>query len=223
MISVIIPALDEERALPGALAGVLAQPGTSEIIVVDGGSRDRTRAIARSTPGVRLLQARRGRAAQMNAGAAAAKGEWLVFLHADTLLPERAFERIAALPATTGAGCFRQAFGARHPLLAVVSALHNLRCRATLIMYGDQAMFVRRGLFRALGGFPDVVHLEDVLLSERIRAVTRPVLLDATVTTDARKFLVHGVIRSLARIVLILVCHRLGLRLRGLRFFEPVR
>lgn len=223
MISVIIPALDEERALTGTLAGVLAQPGACDIIVVDGGSRDRTCAIARSTPGVRLLRAPRGRAAQMNAGAVAAKGEWLVFLHADTLLPERALQRIGALPAAVSAGCFRQAFGMRHPLLAAVSMLHNWRCRTTLIMYGDQAMFVRRDLFRALGGFPDVARLEDVLLSERIRAVTRPALLDLTVVTDARKFLAHGIIRSLARIVLILVCHRLGLPLRGERFFEPVR
>jgi rSAM/selenodomain-associated transferase 2 len=222
VISIIIPALDEEKAIPATLAAIHAQRGRYEVIVADGGSRDRTCEIAERGD-ASVVRAQRGRACQMNAGARHARGEWLLFLHADTLLPDGALERVAALPAAVGAGCFRQAFGDRRRLLAAVSGLHNWRCRRTLIMYGDQAMFVRRGLFRALGGFPDVARLEDVLLSERIRAVTRTVLLDATVVTDARKFLAHGILRSLARIVLILLCHRLGLPLRGERFFEPVR
>ena len=223
MISVIVPTLNEERALPATLAAVLAQRGEFEVIVSDGGSTDGTRPIAQRAPGVRVLRAQRGRAMQMNAGARAARGDWLLFLHADTRLPNRALARIAALPAQVRAGCFRQAFDAAHPLLRAISRLHNWRCRRTRIMYGDQAMFVRRELFQSLGGFPEVERLEDVLLSERLRALTVPVQLEGTVVTSARRFLAHGIVRSFARILLILICHRFGLSLRGTRFFESVR
>ena len=100
MISVVIPALDEERALPVTLAAVAAQvPAAAEVIVVDGGSRDATQAIAR-TAGARVIEAPRGRACQMNLGARSARGEWLLFLHADTILPAGALATISALPVT---------------------------------------------------------------------------------------------------------------------------
>jgi rSAM/selenodomain-associated transferase 2 len=221
VISIIIPALDEEKALPATLASAFAQHGVFEVIVADGGSRDGTREVA-GRAAARVICAERGRASQMNAGAQQARGEWLLFLHADTLLPSGALDAIAALPAPVEAGCFHQAFNHPHPLLTLISRLHNWRCRLTRVMYGDQAMFVRREVFGALGGFPNSV-LEDVKLSERLRVRAAPVLLPATVVTDARKFLAHGIVRSLARIGLILVCHQLGLRLAGRRFFEPVR
>jgi rSAM/selenodomain-associated transferase 2 len=222
MISIVIPALDEEKALPATLAAVLAQRGVFEVIVVDGGSRDATCAIARAAPGVRLVSAQRGRAAQMNAGARAARGDWLLFLHADTLLPAGALEAIAALPPPVEAGCFRQSFNHSHPLLSLISRLHNWRFAITRVMYGDQVMFVRRPVFDASGGFPEE-DLEDVKLSERLRKRADPVMLPQTVITDSRKFLAHGIVRSFARIVLILVCHRLRLPLAGRRFLEPVR
>lgn len=223
MISVIVPTLNEEQALPATLAALLAQEGEFEVIVSDGGSTDGTHPIARRASAVRLLRGRRGRALQMNAGARAARGEWLLFLHADTRLPDRALAQITTLPARVRAGCFRQAFDVAHPLLRAISRIHNWRCRRTRIMYGDQAMFVRRDLFQIVGGFPEVGKLEDVLLSERLRALTVPVMLEATVVTSARRFLAHGIARSFARILLILICHRFGLSLRGTRFFEPVR
>lgn len=221
MISIVIPALDEQKALPATLRAVHAQRGDYELIVADGGSRDRTCAIARRA-GARIVRLMPGRARQMNAGARGACGEWLLFLHADTLLPADALEAISRLPATVEAGCFHQAFNHPHRLLSIISRLHNWRCRATRIMYGDQAMFVRRRVFDAVGGFPDS-DLEDVRLSERLRERAAPALLPAAVVTDARKFLAHGIIRSLTRIVLILVCDRLGLPLAGRRFLEPVR
>lgn len=221
MISVIIPALNEELALPPALASVAAQDCPHEIIVSDGGSTDRTQAVA-AQAGARWLQSPRGRGAQMNAGARLACGDWLLFLHADTHLPDGALRTIQSLQPQIEAGCFHQAFNPAHPLLRVVSRLHNWRCKRTRIMYGDQAMFVRRHVFEALGGFPED-ELEDVRLSERLRERTVPVLLPATVVTDARKFLTHGILRSVARIVLLLLCHRYNLPLLGRRFFEPVR
>ena len=226
MISLIIPTLNEERALPQTLACVALQGSPHEIIVADGGSSDGTVGIARNA-GVQCqcISAPRGRGPQMNAGAHLARGEWLLFLHADTLLPPDALAAIEALPPAVEAGCFHQAFSHDHWLLRAVSRLHNWRCKRTRIMYGDQAMFVRRSVFEALGGFPDG-DLEDVKLSERLRARGArhaPVALPAVVVTDARKFLAHGIVRSTARVVLILLCHRYRLPLAGRRFFEAVR
>ena len=222
MISIIIPTLNEARALPRTLVQLSAQPIAHEIIVCDGGSNDDTAGVARTAPRVQWLNAPRGRGAQMNAGARQAQGEWLLFLHADTMLPATALDAIAELPASVEAGCFHQAFSDARPLLRWVSSLHNWRCKRTRIMYGDQAMFVRRSVFEMLGGFPET-DLEDVKLSELLRKRTTPILLPLTVTTDARKFLTRGILRSFGRIVLILLCHRYRLPLMGRRFFDPVR
>ena len=221
MISIVIPTLNESLALPGTLARLAGQTVAHDIIVADGGSTDATHDAA-LRGNAQWLTAPRGRGAQMNAGARLAHGEWLLFLHADTLLPDHALAAIAALPPSVEAGCFHQAFSDAHPLLRAVSHLHNWRCKRTRIMYGDQAMFVRRAVFEALGGFEEV-DLEDVKLSEQLRLRTAPVLLPATVITDARKFRAQGIVRSTARIVLILLCHRFKLPLMGRRFFEPVR
>lgn len=221
MISIIIPTLNEARALPQTLAHVAAQKVAYELIITDGGSTDQTQAIAHSVT-AQWLRAPRGRGAQMNAGARHASGKWLLFLHADTHLPSAALEAITALPPHVESGCFEQAFSHAHLLLRAVSWLHNWRCKRTHIMYGDQAMFVRRDVFEALGGFPET-DLEDVKLSERLRERRAPALLPASVITDARKFLAQGILRSTARIVLILLCHRHRLPLRGRRFFDPVR
>ena len=225
MISVVIPALNEERALPETLERLLAQTPHHEVILVDGGSRDATTRIAASHPGIRVLAAPKGRASQMNAGAAEARGEWLLFLHADTLLPGNALARIAELPASVEAGGFRHRFSGRGFGLWFVSLVDNIRCLRSRIVFGDQAMFVRRATFARLGGFPDVERLEDVHFCRTLVRHTKPVLLDEAVVTDARKFIRHGVWRSLARVAIILACVSLGLRLPGdsLRFFEDVR
>ena len=105
MISVVIPAYNEEHALPDTLARLFSQAGDYEVILVDGGSTDGTRAIAECHGDVQIVRAPKGRAAQMNAGAAKARGEWLLFLHADTLLPEQGLARIADLPAGVNRRC----------------------------------------------------------------------------------------------------------------------
>ncbi len=225
MISVVIPAYNEERALPHTLDRLFAQAGEFEVILVDGGSSDATRRIARRYPEVQLVDAPKGRASQMNAGAARARGDWLVFLHADTLLPENGFAPIVALPKEVAAGGFRHRFSGRGFGLWFVSLADNIRCRRSRIIFGDQAMFIRRSLFARLGGFPDVARLEDVHFCENLRQATSPVLLDQAVTTDSRKFIQHGVWRSLSRVVVILLCVSFGRQIPrdSLRFFEDVR
>lgn len=223
MISIVIPALDEELALPRTLAALRQQHGSFEVIVVDGGSSDRTRDIAAAEPHVRLMTSARGRAAQMNAGARAARGEWLLFLHADTALPQDSLATLNALESHRAWGGFRQRFSGDDWRLRLISRLHNWRCRASRVFYGDQAMFVRSAIFRSLGGFPEQPILEDVALSEKLLEVAPPVLLSAHVVTDARKFIKMGIWRSLGRVFVIMLCYRLRLRIPMREFFSAVR
>lgn len=219
MISVVIPFLDEQRALPATLDALFAQRGEFEVIAVDGGSSDGSRGVLAGHPGLRVIDAPRGRASQLNAGAAIARGETLLFLHADTLLPPGALDAVHA--AAGGWGGFHHRFDGDDWRLALVSWLTNLRCRITGAIYGDQAMFVDRRLFAAAGGFPPGP-MEDIALSERLLRKVAPVFLVQRVTTDARKFRREGVWLSLARVVAILVCRRLGWPIPK-AFFRNVR
>jgi len=153
MISVIIPTSNEEKALPETLRCLFAQPGDYEVIVVDGGSTDRTREIVESLR-IMLLTSSKGRATQMNAGAKKARGEWLLFLHADTVLPDGALAKLNGLEPdrTVQAGGFFHQFSGGDWRLRLISFLDNFRCVRSRIIYGDQAMFVRRALFEKLGG-----------------------------------------------------------------------
>jgi rSAM/selenodomain-associated transferase 2 len=225
MISVIIPTYNEEKALPATLERLFGERVPCQVILVDGGSTDRTRETTGAYPSIQILSAPKGRASQMNAGAALARGDWLLFLHADTLLPEGALTAIEAMGPEIQAGGFRHRFSGAGASLRLISLLDNLRSRSTRIIYGDQAMFVRRGLFHALGGFPDQPMLEDVAFCERLVRVTRPVMMKSAVITDSRKFVKMGVWRSLARVLVILACVELRLPIPGhaLRFFQDVR
>jgi rSAM/selenodomain-associated transferase 2 len=225
MISVIIPTFNEEKALPSTLRHLLEQPGDYEVIVVDGGSGDRTCAIAQAEPRVCLLTAPKGRASQMNAGAKEARGEWVLFLHADTRLPEGALIRLNAmeLDLAIQAGGFLHRFSGVDWRLRLVSFLDNFRCRRTRIIYGDQALFVRRELFESLGGFPEQPILEDVAFCEKLVRVASPVLLTSPVLTDSRKFVSMGIWRSLARVLLIILCVEFRLPVLPRGFFQDVR
>jgi rSAM/selenodomain-associated transferase 2 len=227
MISVIIPTYNEEKALPATLARLSSQAGDYELIVVDGGSSDRTREIALAQPRARLLTAQKGRASQMNAGAIGARGEWLLFLHADTLLPEEALQGLNSLEndRSIQAGGFRHRFSGQDWRLRLISSIDNLRASVTRVIYGDQAIFVRRVLFERLGGFPLQPYLEDIVFCERLKhiAKTKPLLLDQHVVTDSRKFVQMGVWRSLGRCLAILLCHSLRLHRLPRTFFAEIR
>jgi rSAM/selenodomain-associated transferase 2 len=254
MISVVIPAYNEERAIPHTLRELLRQRGDYEVIVVDGGSTDRTLAVLTDfgfsmilPDGARdsslasrcsqvvsrdtfhasrfTLRAPKGRSSQMNAGAKQAVGAWLLFLHADTVLPPGAIQRLNEMEAdhTIQAGGFMHQFSGGDWRLKLISFLDNFRCIRSRIIYGDQALFVRRSLFNQLGGFPHQPILEDVAFCERLIRVTTPLLLSPPVITDARKFLRMGVWKSFFRVLLIILYVEFNLPVLPRAFFQDVR
>jgi len=225
MISIVIPAFNEEKVLQGTLRALLSQQGKYEVLVVDGGSSDRTVEVAGSFPLIQVLKAPKGRASQMNAGAIIASGEWLLFLHADTMLPDGACQRLNELETddSVQAGGFMHQFSGDDWRLKLISYLDNFRCTRSRIIYGDQALFVRRRLFERLGGFPNQPILEDVAFCERLIEVTQPLLLSPPVITDARKFLKMGVWRSFLRVLAIILHVEFRLPILPRAFFEDIR
>ena len=199
MLSIIVPCLNEAEGIAGTLAALapLRSRGT-EVIVVDGGSRDDT--VARAGPlADRVLAAPRGRASQMNAGAACARGAILLFLHADSLLPQAADALIVdGLKRTRrGWGRFDVSIAGGHPLLRLVERLMNLRSRLTGIATGDQAIFVTHSLFTAAGGYPEIALMEDIEFSRRLKHYGPPLCLRHRITTSARRWEKHGVMRTI--------------------------
>ena len=198
-ISVIVPVLNEEATIATTLAA-LAALAPYEVIVVDGGSVDRTRDIA-ARSGAQVLSAERGRARQMNRGAARASGEVLLFLHADTRLPDSAFSDIAAAlndPRCLG-GRFDVELEGSHRMLKLVGALINYRSRATKVGTGDQAIFLRREIFLRMGGYPDIPLMEDIALCRALKRMGAVACLRSRVVTSARRWENDGVWRTIVR------------------------
>lgn len=199
MLSIIIPVLNEEETIGKTLSALqpLRQRGI-EVIVVDGGSTDPTRDLARPLSDL-TLSASRGRASQMNAGARQAKGEYFLFLHSDTLLPDRAVEEISgALNRSEGVwGRFDVQFDSPLRILRIVAFMMNSRSRWTGIATGDQAMFVQRRAFERIGGFPEIALMEDIALSKSLKRLSPPVCLRARVTTSGRRWETNGALRTI--------------------------
>ncbi|MGB0909817.1 MAG: TIGR04283 family arsenosugar biosynthesis glycosyltransferase [Nitrospirales bacterium] len=231
MLWIIIPTLNEERALPGTLKALFRQSGDYRVVIVDGGSTDRTREIATKHPHISLLTAPKGRASQMNVGADYVKklipspNDWLLFLHADTVLPTNAIRELKNLHSQSAcqAGGFTHQFSGNDWRLRLISRLDNFRCTRSHIIYGDQALFVRQSLFEQIGGFPLQPILEDVAFGDKLLEHTVPQLLPSRVVTDARKFLHMGVWKSLTRVFLIILHVEYGLPTLTPAFFQDIR
>ena len=198
-ISIIVPCLNEADSIRETLAALAPlRARGAEVIVVDGGSSDGT--VARATPHADcVIGALRGRASQMNAGAARARGEILLFLHADALLPESADALIVeALKQTRrGWGRFDVAISGSNPLLRVVAWLMNARSRLTGIATGDQAIFATRSLFTAAGGYPGIALMEDIALCKRLKRFGPPLCLRHRLIASGRRWEKHGVVRTI--------------------------
>jgi len=196
MLSIIMPVLDEAAGIEATLKALAPYRTRGvEIVVVDGGSNDGTPEICRPLAD-RVMAAPRGRAAQMNAGAAVARGDVLLFLHADTRLPDDADRHLRDGMARSGRvwGRFDVRFDGGG--LALIAFMMNWRSRLTGIATGDQAMFVTRAAFEAAGGFASIALMEDVAMSARLKRIGRPFCLAARVTTSARRWKKHGVLRT---------------------------
>jgi rSAM/selenodomain-associated transferase 2 len=201
-LAVIVPVLNEERTIADALARLapLRARGTV-VVVVDGGSSDTTVARARAAAD-HVLVAPRGRALQMNAGARHALADpsidTLLFLHADTRLPDDADRAVRAACAgrPSAWGRFDVRIESAAPLLRLVATMMNLRSRVTGICTGDQCLFATRALFEDLGGYADLPLMEDIEFSRRARRVARPIALRARVTTSGRRWQRHGIVRT---------------------------
>ncbi|WP_296358679.1 TIGR04283 family arsenosugar biosynthesis glycosyltransferase [Ramlibacter sp.] len=196
-LAIVIPVLDEAATLAQRLLALepLRQRGAS-VVVVDGGSADDTLAIARKHADVALV-APRGRGAQMNAGARACTAGVLLFLHADTTLPDKADTLVLeSLQGGSIWGRFDVRIDSQRPIFRCIESMMNWRSRWSGIATGDQAVFVRRDAFDLAGGFPDIPLMEDIALSRGLKRIAPPVCLRDWVITSARRWERHGVWRT---------------------------
>lgn len=197
-LAIVIPVLNEAHGIESALKALAPMRAHGvQVIVVDGGSHDDTVALAQPLVDY-VLTCAKGRARQMNAGAARATATNLLFLHADTRLPIDANEQVlAALGAGAVWGRFDVSIEGTSPMLRVVAACMNLRSRLSGIATGDQAIFVRTDSFVQVGEFPDQALMEDIELSKRLKRLSRPACLSAHVVTSGRRWETRGVWRTI--------------------------
>jgi len=230
-LSLIIPVLNEERRLAArltALASSITTPASLEVIIVDGGSQDQTLEIARAHPWARVIAYGRAcRALQMNAGARIARGEVLLFLHADVTLPAHALRSISAAladPEVLG-GCFEISFPAEAPRsMRLMAAGINLRTRLFKTATGDQAIFVRRAIFDELGGYREIPLMEDVELFSAIKRCGRVAILPGPVEVSPRRWLQRGIWRTMLLMYALRFGYWLGFSPGSLkRFFSEIR
>jgi rSAM/selenodomain-associated transferase 2 len=211
-LSIVMPVLNEAPDIEQALRALQSLRGSGdEVIVVDGGSTDGSARLA-ATLADRVLIAERGRASQMNHGAQAARGDVLLFLHADTRLPQHAGCLVLDEMARSGRewGRFDVRIDGSRRSLRLVAALMNFRSRLTGICTGDQAIFVSRRLFLRMGGFPPIALMEDIALSRRLRRVSPPLCLGMPVHTSARRWERAGVVRTILLMWRLRLCYFFG-------------
>lgn len=214
MLSIIIPTLNEAERLQELLLHLQARCPGADVIVVDGGSWDCSRDLVQRFPRVRFVASAQGRAKQMNAGARAARGDILLFLHADTLLPpgtQAAVREALAAPEVV-CGRFDVRFDNPRPIFRTIAAMMNLRSRLSGIFTGDQAIFVSRQIFEALGGYPDIPLMEDVELSRRLKRQGRRACLRLQVQTSTRKWERGGILRTIVLMWMLRLFYFVGVK-----------
>jgi rSAM/selenodomain-associated transferase 2 len=196
-LTIVIPVLNEAAIIVAALQALAPlRARGAEIIVADGGSRDGT--AQRAMPSAdRVITVRRGRGAAMNGGAALGTGDTLLFLHADTALPDNADRLIDVALARRAWGRFDLRIAGSHPLFAVIARMINWRSRLTGIATGDQAIFVSRKAFEAVGGFPDLPLMEDIAISRRLKSLCPPFCIATPAVTSGRRWERNGVLSTI--------------------------
>ena len=210
-ISIIIPALNETATI-GRTLSHLEGVDDLEVIVVDGGSNDGTAELA-ETQGAKVIQSQPGKAVQMNAGAAAASGDILAFLHADTLLPEGFSGQIISALNQKGvvAGAFRLSIDSTAAGIRIIERVANYRSRLLRLPYGDQALFIKKSLFEKMGGFAEVPIMEDFILVRRLNRKGKIVILPTAVTTSPRRWMHYGIVKTWFINQAIIIAYYLGI------------
>ncbi len=210
--SVIVPVLEEVQYLPRFLEHLKRLNSYAyELIVVDGGSHDESLALSKRFAD-HVLTAPRGRANQMNAGAQIAKGDMLVFLHADTFLPPTALLSIEQTIAKENTlwGGFDVSLSGDHLLYRIIERMINLRSRTSGIITGDQVMFVRRETFQAVGGFPQIPLMEDIEISKRLKRQGQPTHIQLRVVTSSRMWEDNGILRTITKMWALRLAYFIG-------------
>lgn len=221
-ISVIIPTLNEASHIEKTLLSVMKQEGDYELYVVDGGSTDNTVTIAKKYACV--ISSKRGRAIQMNAGAKLCKGDILLFLHADTFLPDNGFREIRKRmrDETVAGGSFYIAFDTDNFILRGVSFITRFNFR--LFHFGDQGIFVRRDIFQSLRGYKEMPLMEDYDFYKRLREQGKVILIRMPVISSARRFMRKGVLRQLLINKFVVLAYWAGMDIQTIkRFYDDMR
>jgi rSAM/selenodomain-associated transferase 2 len=220
-ISIVIPALNEQQMIQRAVERAWAA-APDEVIVVDGGSRDDTAELA-ARQGARVVRSSRGRAVQLNTGAACSRGDVLLFLHADNWIEPDALKQIerALINPRVPGGAFRQRIESDRRLYRLIERGNALRASWRRLPYGDQGIFLRRRVFDELGRFPEVPLMEDVLLMHRLRRQAKPVLLPGPIHVDPRRWEQEGILRQTLLNWGLVAALYLGVKPKSLVRFYP--
>ncbi len=209
-LTIVLPVLNEAAIIAGALRALAPlRARGAEIIVADGGSTDDTPRLAAPFSD-RVIAVPPGRGAPLNAGAALGSGDALLFLHADTIVPDDADRLIAEALTHRAWGRFDLRIAGRHPFLAVIARMINWRSRLTGIATGDQAIFVTREAFIAVGGFPDLPLMEDIAISRRLKRLCRPFCIATPAITSGRRWERNGIVRTILLMWRLRLAYYLG-------------
>ncbi len=195
-ISIIVPTLNEEHCIEQLIDTLKIQNERIEIIVVDGGSSDRTLSLLSGKAGVMVKHAPQGRATQMNLGAQCASGDTLAFLHADTKVPKDFVQKLTTVPAKKWA-YFKVSLGRSKTIYRIIASMMNFRSRVTSVITGDMVLVICKDLYTRINGFPDIPIMEDVEISKRLRRHCKPYSLNSTVITSSRRWDNNGVYKTI--------------------------